>query len=484
MQMQHMAFYDDLTGLTNRNLFKIMLGKSMAQARRSEKEIAILILDIDDFKRINDTLDHSVGDQLLKEVSGRLTGVVREADILSRLGPDDAEAMTVARFGGDEFTVLLSEMSSSQDAAKVAQRIREAFTLPIYLNNHEVFITMSMGIAVYPVDGRNSDSLLKNADTAMYQVKKQGKNNYRFYKQCMNAASLSNLKLEGELRRAIANDEFLLNYQPQIEMKSGKIVGIEALVRWNDPEKGIVSPGEFIPVAEESGLIAPIGEWVLDTACWQMKVWQNAGIEPVRFSVNLSAQEFIQKDLVRIVSQTLECHNLIPDYLELEITETMLMKNADKAIEMLRRLKDMGIRIAIDDFGTGYSSFSYLRRFPLDVIKIDREFIKDIPTNTDDMAIVSAIIAMAHRLNMSVVAEGVETVEQLDFLRELGCDVVQGFLLSRPRPVEEVTFLLANSGDNPDISKFFTEKTDKHEWSGEQNKSIKSATPPVCPSGS
>jgi diguanylate cyclase (GGDEF)-like protein len=420
-------------------LFQDRLKQVLAHTERYKGNFAILFLDLDNFKRINDTLEHRIGDLLLKGVAERLTSYIRRADTVA-YQENNAFASTVARLGGDEFTILLTNIHSIQDAGKVSQRILNTLSQPFRLDKHEVFITASIGIAIYPFDGKDMDTLLKNADVAMYHAKEQGKNNYQFYKQSMNSAAFERLTLENSIRKALIRDEFILNYQPRMDVRTGDIVGTEALIRWNNPKKGLMLPSEFIPLAEETGIILPIGEWVLKTACNQNKVWQDTCSlkTPVSVSINLSGHQFNQDSFFNMVEKVLDVSCLEPEYLELEITESVIMKNAKKTITMLKRLKRMGLTISMDDFGTGYSSFSYLKRFPLDIIKIDRSFIRDITNNPEDAAIVRAILAMAHNLKLKVVAEGVETEEQLEFLRDQGCDEIQGYLLSVPLSAEEV----------------------------------------------
>lgn len=440
-QITRMAYFDSLTGLPNRMLFRDRLELSMLHAERHERLLALLFLDLDNFKRINDTLGHRVGDMLLQEVADRLTGCVRSCDTVSRQQMDELN-VTVARQGGDEFTVLLTEISHVQNAARVAQRFLEALSKPFMLDGHEVFTSVSIGIALYPFDADNLDGLLKNADVAMYHAKDRGKNNYQFYRQSMNVAAVERLSLESGLRRALERKEFLLFYQPQMDIQSGRINGVEALVRWQHPERGIVPPGEFIPLAEETGLIVPIGEWVVASACAQARAWHDQGFRGLSVSVNISGQQFRQQDFARTVAQALERSGLDPRSLMLEITESVLMKTTEDIMSTLEDLTALGVRLSIDDFGTGYSSLSYLRRFPLHEIKIDRSFVKEIVTNPDDAAIASAIIAMAHRLKLTVVAEGVETEQQLKFLMDQGCDEMQGYLVSRPVPPAEIVKFL------------------------------------------
>ncbi len=441
-QILHMAYYDSLTNLPNRSLFQDRLCQAIALAERHHRKTAILFLDLDNFKRINDTLGHRVGDLLLQGVADRLANSVRKSDAIVHQSPGLADT-TVARLGGDEFTILLTEINQIQDAGKVAQRFIEILSQPFVLDGHEVFVTASAGIAVYPVDGVDVDALLKNADTAMYHAKEQGKNNYQFYRRDMNATAFQELSLENDLRRALEHDEFELYYQPQLDIRTGQFIGMEALIRWKHPKRGMVSPAEFIPLAEQTGLIVPIGEWVLLTACAQNKAWQDAGLSSIPVSVNLSGHQFTQRNLVSTLKSSLDVSGLAPQYLILEITESIVMRNTDATISLLHELNEMGLRLAMDDFGIGYSSFSYLKQFPLYAIKIDQSFIRDIDTNADDAAIAKAIIAMADSLKLAAIAEGVETEQQLEVLRELGCGGAQGYLLSYPLPVEEATTLLA-----------------------------------------
>ena len=432
--LYRLAHHDALTGLPNRLLFIDRLGQAMAQANRNERLVAVMLLDLDRFKAINDTLGHTMGDLLLRNVAEFLVSCVREDD-------------TVARLGGDEFTIMLPEIQHIQDAATVAQKILDAFTRPFFLDGHELFIGTSIGIALYPFN-EDLSLLLRNADIAMYEVKQQGGNNYQFYTAEMNTASLQRLSLEGALRRALERGEFVLHYQPQIDLTRGEIVGVEALVRWQHPERGLLGPMEFIPLAEENGLIVPIGEWVLRTACAQARAWQEAGLRPIRVAVNLSVRQFYQKNLVETVARILEQTGLDSRYLELEITESCLMQNTQTTVALLAELNRLGMRISIDDFGTGYSSLSYLKRFPVDTLKIDRSFVCDIGTDPDDDAIVKAIIALAQSLELRVVAEGVETPEQLHFLRTHGCNEIQGYLISRPLPADEAARQFAACGDD------------------------------------
>jgi diguanylate cyclase (GGDEF)-like protein/PAS domain S-box-containing protein len=446
-QIRRLAYYDNLTGLPNREFFKELLGQAIDIAQRHNRLVATLFLDLDNFKRINDTLGHSAGDQLLEAVAERLRGSVRGSDAVARDGAP-AVQRNVARLGGDEFTVLLSELDRAEDAGRVAQRILTNLLQPLTLAGQEVVVTPSIGIAVYPHDGEQVESLLKNADTAMYHAKSAGKNTFQFYSDLMNARSLHQLKMETKLRKALDQNELLLHYQPLVDIQGGRIVASEALLRWVSPDLGMIPPAQFIPIAEESGLIIPIGDWVMRGACAQNKAWQSAGLPLMRVSVNLSSLQFKMGNLVASVRRALDDSGLDPQYLELEITESIMMGNAEDNIRTLHNLKDIGLSFAVDDFGTGYSSLSYLKRLPIDTVKIDRSFIKDIFVSEDDAAITSAIIALGHSLNMNVIAEGVETVEQLDFLRREGCDQIQGFLYSKAVPPAEFASLMLTGAQN------------------------------------
>ncbi len=436
-QIYNLAYFDSLTGLPNRLLFKEHLGHALAHATRTNKVAAILFLDLDRFKQINDTLGHSIGDKLLQRVAECLVICVRKCDTIGR-GRGDDLASSVSRLGGDEFTVLLTDIDTVQEAARVALRIINTVSQPFNLDGHEVIITTSIGISLYPDDGKDVVTLIKNADTAMYHAKDQGRNNFQFYNQSMNSTAYERLVLENHLRKALEREEFVLYYQPQFDIATAEILGVEALIRWRHPDLGMVSPAVFIPLAEETGLIIQIDEWVLKTACAQNKAWQEAGLPPIIMAVNLSGQNFIRKNLLGIIARIIDDTRLDPHYLELELTESVLMKNARETATTLRVLKDMGLHISIDDFGTGYSSLSYLKRFPLDTLKIDQSFIREVTSDPDNAAITTAIIAMAHSLKLRVVAEGVETEEQLAFLRDHGCQAMQGFLYSRPLPAAEV----------------------------------------------
>ncbi|UFS69396.1 EAL domain-containing protein [Geomonas sp. RF6] len=438
----HMAYFDDLTGLPNRTFFSDQVESALALAQRATGKAAIMLVDLDNFKRINDTLGHRLGDQVLKTVSERLKRSLRKSDLLHRPGASD-DVEIVARFGGDEFTILLGIIKDDNDPAIVAQRVIEAFAEPMPLEEHEVFVTMSIGISIYPKDGTTLDILLKNADTAMYKAKLGGKNRYQFYRHSMNENALARLTLENGLHKALEQGDFLLYYQPKMHLASGEITGVEALLRWKHPEIGMISPQEFIPIAEENGLIVPITEWVIAEACRQVKAWQTEGYPPLAVAVNISTHLFMQENLVRIVQKALEASGLEPKYLELEITESVMLQETSHTLGILGRLQQIGVFISIDDFGTGYSSFSYLKKLPVNAIKIDRSFIKDLSNHREDVAIVKAIIATGQSLGLKVVAEGVETVEQLHFLAAQGCDEMQGFLLSKPLPPDPIAGFVA-----------------------------------------
>ena len=428
-RVRHLAHFDDLTGLPNRNMFNQRLSHALARARRVDEPLAILFIDLDRFKNINDTLGHGAGDRALKEIAQRLRGCLREAD-------------TVSRLGGDEFVVLIEGASQPADVVEVAQKILAAVARPVHLESQEFHLTASIGISTCPGDSDDLQGLMKNADIAMYRAKEQGKNNFQFYSAQINVHTLERAALESDLRHALERNEFLLHYQPKVDIGGNRIVGMEALVRWQQPGKGLVAPAQFIPLAEETGLIVPIGEWVLKTACLQNKAWQERGLPRLRVAVNLSARQFTHESLLQDVARALDETGLDPAWLEFEITESMVMRDPEHAVTLLHGLKAMGIHLSIDDFGTGYSSLSYLKRFPLDSVKIDRSFIRDLPGDGDDAAITQAIIAMAHSLRLVVIAEGVETEEQLGFLRVNGCDQMQGYHFSRPLPEDQFLRLL------------------------------------------
>ncbi|MEM7351847.1 MAG: EAL domain-containing protein [Acidobacteriota bacterium] len=427
--LRHHAYHDHLTGLPNRMLFDDRLRHAIAQATRSHQLLALLFLDLDRFKTINDTLGHAAGDRLLIEIGQRLTGCKRCGD-------------TVARLGGDEFLILLSDLRQVEDVAKVAQRIRHALRPPVTLEGHRLHVTASIGISLFPHDGTDAETLIKNADIALHRAKDQGRDGYQIYTPEMNARALEKLMFENSLRHAIDTQELILHYQPQVDAKNGRFTGVETLVRWRRSDDDVVMPNDFIAVAEESGLIGALGEWVLETACAQARRWQDAGL-PLRLAVNLSVQQLQRDGFLDSVDRLLGKTGLDPNRLELEITESAVMQDPEHGIQVLGELRSRGIGIAIDDFGTGHSSLSYLKRLPITALKIDRAFVADIGQNGDDGAIVKAIIGMAHSLDMRVVAEGVEREEQRAFLSVHGCDEMQGFFFSRPLCVAALNELLA-----------------------------------------
>jgi len=424
-RLSHQAHHDVLTDLPNRQLFKERVQQAILQAPRQKERFAVFFIDLDGFKLVNDTLGHAAGDSLLCQVGERFKATLRQED-------------TVARQGGDEFLILLSKLPSEQQAAHVAQKLLDVLNPPFQVLNQDVYLTASIGIALYPVDGEDSEILIQRADMAMYQVKVEGRNNYYFYTGALNERLAERLALQNELRRALERKEFILYYQPQYRLSDGKFCGIEALVRWQHPEHGFLTPDKFIPIAEESGFILPLGEWVLRSACAQNKLWQDLGFPPVRVAVNLSARQFWQKNLVEKISQILKETGLEPEWLALEITESLSMENVVASVEILQKLKNMGIHLSIDDFGTGFSSLSYLNRFTLDTLKIDRSFISRLDHGLDSQAIVRTIIQLANNLGLNVIAEGVETQAQLMFLEAMGCDQVQGFFFAKPTPVQEM----------------------------------------------
>jgi diguanylate cyclase (GGDEF)-like protein/PAS domain S-box-containing protein len=429
----HQAYHDSLTDLPNRVLFKDRLTLALAHARRNKRLLAVMFLDLDRFKNINDTLGHERGDQFLKNIAERLKNLFREGD-------------TIARLGGDEFALILPEINQMHDAVKIAQRIMETIKQPWSLANHEFHTTISIGIAVYPNDGEDVETLLKNSDIAMYRAKERGRDNYQFYNSTMSDKILEKLELENSLRQALEHQEFVLYYQPRVNINLGQIVCMEALIRWQKPDQGLIAPDKFIPLAEESGLILPIGEWVLKTACAQNKAWQEAGFSNMCVAVNLSSRQFQQQNLVKMIAQVLKETGLEARWLELEITEAAAMQDVDYTIKTLRSLGEMGVHIFIDDFGIGYSSLNYLKRLPINALKIDKSFVKDITTDANDAAIVSTIINLGQNLKLKVIAEGVETEKQLLFLKEQGCDEIQGYLISKPMPAANFDFERVGEG--------------------------------------
>ena len=439
-----LLYYDGLTGLPNRRLFTRRLNDALVRAKHDSKACAILHIDLDRFKQINDTLGQNFGDTLLKAVSGRLIDSVRHSDLVGRPGSEEDES-ELSRFGGDEFTLFIPNVERLEIATLVARRILKAMTEPFRVNARELFITASIGIAVCPTDGDSVDTLLKHAAVAVSHAKERGRNTYQYYAKDLNTRSVERLTMENHLRKALDNRELFLAFQPKTEVRTGRVLGAEALLRWKHPKLGLVRPDEFIPLAEEMDLILPFGEWAIYAVCKLCKRWQSE-IDPVRVSVNVSSRQFQKSDrLMLTVRNALETTGLEGKYLGLELTESMLMENPEEIARTLKTIKDMGVKISIDDFGTGFSSFSNLRRYPLDELKIDRSFLKDVPNNTDDSAIVGAIIAMAHGLGMGVVAEGIEKQEQLEFLRDRDCDEYQGFLASKPLLASDFKALVAKN---------------------------------------
>src|ERR1051325_506957 len=428
-QIKHLAYHDALTGLPNRLLFKDRLTVALSHAQRDGSRLAVLFLDLDRFKVINDSLGHNIGDQLLQAVAARVQSCVRESD-------------TVARLGGDEFTLLLPNLNRSEDAAPVAQKLLEAVRYPFHIEGREFFITTSIGVSLYPEDGLDAETLIKNADTAMYQAKEQGRDNYQLFNAFINARALQRIALEHGLRRALVNDELAVHYQPIFDFRSGRITGMEALLRWNHPEMGSIPPGMFIPLAEANGVMVPIGMWAMRAACMQARQWHLAGFKNLSLAVNLSVCQLQQPDLVQRVREILEETQIQARMLELEITESSAMQSPETSVRTLYELKKLGVRISLDDFGTGHSSLSYLKRFPIDTLKIDQSFVRDITTDPDTASIVSAIIAMARSLRLKVIAEGVEFSEQANFLRRYNCDQMQGYLIKPPVPAQEFLDLM------------------------------------------
>jgi diguanylate cyclase (GGDEF)-like protein len=420
----HLVHHDTLTNLPNRLLLLDRLSRMILKAKRNRSYVAVLFLDLDRFKKINETLGHDIGDQLLQAVAERLQNCVRKSD-------------TVARLGGDEFAVLLDDLHDVKFVVMIGRKILQVISKPIIIQDYELYITGSIGISLFPDDSEDVDDLLRCADTALYRAKDAGKNNYQYYTTDMNARAFEFLLLESGLRKALDNNEFVLYYQPLFNLKTSRLIGMEALLRWQHPEKGMIAPGDFIPLAEETGLIEPIGEWVLRTACTQNKQWQDEGYSQVKVLVNMSARQFCKKNITELIGDILLETGLSPDYLGIEITESVIMQNVKSTITKLKQMRKMGISLSLDDFGTGYSSLSYLKLFPVDNLKIDRSFVFNITSDPTDAAIAASVILLAHSMNIEVVAEGVETEEQLEVLRRQGCDHVQGFLFSQPLAAED-----------------------------------------------
>jgi diguanylate cyclase (GGDEF)-like protein len=428
-RIEYLASHDSLTSLPNREMFNGLLRRAIDAAERYQRQFAVLFIDLDRFKVINDSLGHDAGDTLLVEIGGRLRRALRSSDV-------------VARLGGDEFVVILEETAERDEVERVAGELLSVLSQPLQLGGHECHTTASIGIAMYPSDGSDMQMLTKNADMAMYLAKEDGKNGFRFFTKEIKAQSIERLTLESALRRALERDQFSLHYQPKVDMATGQITGVEALLRWNHPELGLVSPAQFIPLAEETGLIVPIGRWVLTEACAQNMAWQRRGLRPVTMAVNLSPRQFADPHLLHDVDEALLASGMPAVLLQLEVTESMVMRNVSRAIKVLDAIQSRGIRLAIDDFGTGYSSMSLMKQFPIDTIKIDRSFVRDLPNDSEDQAIAQAIISMGKALGMTVIAEGVETVEQEIFLRNHACDEMQGFLFSKPLPPRQMADLL------------------------------------------
>lgn len=437
-RLSFLANYDSLTGLPNRSLFQDRLSQALHRADRHQLMVALLFLDLDRFKTVNDSLGHAFGDHLLQLVAHRLMQSIRLSDSITHTIADEGEknGVTVSRLGGDEFTIILEDIHQVEHAAMVASRVIDAIARPFMVENQEIYASASIGITVYPLDRSTPDQLIKHADAAMYRAKELGRANYQFYTDDLNTRAQQRLLLEAGLRHALERNEFELHYQPKIDVHSGTVLGIEALIRWNHPERGLIPPIAFIPILEETGLIVCVGEWVLRSACKQIADWQREGIPQLHLAVNLSPRQFRQVRLTEIVAEILTETGIPPTQLELEVTESLLMDNTELSINTLSGLRAMGVKVAVDDFGTGYSSLNYLRRFPIDILKIDKSFVCELTSNADDAAIAAAIIALAHSLRLTVIAEGVETEAQLNHLRRQGCDQAQGFFISRPLPAE------------------------------------------------
>ena len=429
VQLDHLVHHDVLTGLPNRILLQDRLIQAMESACRQGRQLAVMFMDLDQFKHINDSLGHAIGDKLLQSVAQRLMGCVRHSD-------------TISRQGGDEFVVLLPYIENPESAGVCAQKMLATLALPHRIDQHELHISVSIGISIYPNDGQDAETQIKNADIAMYQAKENGRNNYKFFEQDMNARAVQRQSVEVSLRRALKRQEFVLHYQPKINLQSGAIVGVEALIRWQHPEQGLLLPAQFVSIAEDCGLILPIGRWVLREACLQARSWQQAGLPPIIVAVNISALEFRDKDFLENIRAVIEKTGLEPRYLELELTESVLMQDAASTDSMLHALANFGVKLAIDDFGTGYSSLSYLKLFPINTLKIDQSFVNQMCSNLDDAAIVSAVTSMGKSLKLCVIAEGVESSEQSAFLLAQHCDEGQGYYFGCPMVAEALATLL------------------------------------------
>ena len=423
-RIHHIAQHDVLTGLPSRSLLQDRLGVAIGDSERSGQPLWVMLIDLDRFKYVNDSMGHKAGDVLLMTIAARLRSAINDND-------------TVARLSGDEFVVIMSQQGGQRLGPMLVQQLMDSVAQPVLLGTKEYSVTCSIGVAVFPSAGALADSLIEHADIAMYSAKKLGRNNFQFYTPAMNDEAQERVRIESALRKALERNEFVLHYQPQVDLASGKIVGMEALIRWQHPELGMVQPMRFISVAEDTGLIVPIGAWVMRTACLQNRAWQDAGLGPLRVAVNLSARQFASSDLLDNISAVLDDSGLDPRCLEIELTESLFMSDVTLAVELLHNMKALGVNLSIDDFGTGYSSLSYLSRFPIDVLKIDRSFVTNITRDANDAALVASIINLAHNLKLSVIAEGVETEEQLDYLRRHGCDEMQGYYVSRPLPADQ-----------------------------------------------
>ncbi|MEM1141620.1 MAG: EAL domain-containing protein [Pseudomonadota bacterium] len=450
-RIHQLAYYDPLTALPNRELFRRRAEQALRAAGRAKSSFALVFIDLDGFKYVNDSLGHDAGDELLYMVSDGLQKTLRSSDLLAKFNQQATDNPSLSRFGGDEFVVLLPEVSSKDTVAAIVDRMLSNIAAPVKTQGREFEVTGSAGISFYPDDGDSVDTLLKNADIAMYQAKQGGKNCYRFYTPKMDEFVQRRLSIESRLKSALANDGLSLAYQPKVELKSGLIVGVEALLRWEDPELGKVAPDQFVPIAEESGLIGPIGEWVIRTACRQAKSWHSGPVGPLQIAVNLSSHQVRSDDLHELVEKTLAETGLDPSLLEFELTESILMDNAERTVSMLQRLKKLGVSMSVDDFGTGYSSMAYLKHFPIDTIKIDKAFVNDISDDSSDAIIVRAIVGLANGLSLNTVAEGVERREQLEFLQRCGCDQVQGFYLYKPMSAQLIEKLLVETDNAPQV---------------------------------
>ena len=435
--IRRLAYFDSLTGLPNRRFIIEHLERELHHAAQSGGQVALLFVDLDGFKRINDSMGHNAGDELLQAVARRLRGQLRATDVVSRMG-GEVPRLDVGRLGGDEFTIVVADVEGESEASSIARRINDVLREPMIIAGRQMVVTASLGMAMFPRDGGDAMTLLRHADTAMYHAKESGRNNWQIYHRGMTAQALQRLDLEQCIRQALAENEFQVHYQPQVLATDGTILGLEALLRWNHPERGPIAPATFVPIAEDSSLIVPLGAWVMNEVCSQLQRWRESGLPPVRAAVNVSRRQLDQHEFVDSVLAAIREAGIAGDMIELELTESMLMSSDSTTIAKLTRLRDAGVTFAIDDFGTGYSSMSYLKRFPIGCLKVDRSFVQGLPRSLDDAAIATAIISMAHSLRMSVVAEGVETPEQAAFLRNAGCDRLQGYLFGRPVAAEQI----------------------------------------------